>query len=102
MLKNEIDTYKSKIPCMDCGILYPPYVMDFDHRNGKDKLKEVSKLVNNMLSIENIMKEIEKCDLVCANCHRIRTHKRMPSSLAAERPTLDREGEVRIFGGQHE
>lgn len=63
-------------PCADCGIQYPPYVMDFDHRDKKLKLASVSKMISyHMSSKEKILKEIEKCDLVCANCHRIRTYK---------------------------
>lgn len=62
-------------PCMDCGVEYPPYVMDFDHVRGK-KLVNVSASRRNVLSAERVEAEIAKCDLVCANCHRIRTHER--------------------------
>lgn len=58
-------------PCVDCGIKYPYYVMDFDHKRGK-KLAHLSSLAGN--SLERILDEITKCDLVCANCHRIRTY----------------------------
>lgn len=63
---------------MDCGNSFPPYVMDFDHVRG-EKLGNVSSMCNNR-PLTTIMKEIEKCDLVCANCHRIRTQKRFPNS----------------------
>lgn len=58
-------------PCADCGIVYPHYVMDFDHRGDKRRI------ISNMTrySLESIKAEIAKCDLVCANCHRIRTFK---------------------------
>lgn len=59
-------------PCIDCGIKYPPYVMEFDHVKEK-KYKNVSLLVT---SKNKMLNEIEKCELVCANCHRERTHKR--------------------------
>lgn len=62
-------------PCMDCGVKYPPYVMDFDHIRGK-KSKGISTMTQSNYSIEKILLEIEKCDLVCANCHRERTFKR--------------------------
>ncbi len=61
-------------PCMDCDINYPPCVMDFDHRPGEIKRRNVGNLLT--CSLEVIMAEIAKCDLVCANCHRIRTWKR--------------------------
>lgn len=58
-------------PCMDCGVSYPPYVMDFDHRDPSQKIEDASQMVN--LSAERLEAEIAKCDLVCANCHRERT-----------------------------
>lgn len=74
--KTIIDEIK-KAPCMDCGVSYPPYVMDFDHRDETVKVDNVANMVghaNNSMTL--IMEEIAKCDLVCANCHRIRTHNR--------------------------
>lgn len=61
-------------PCKDCKHKYPPYVMEFDHIN-HDKEYTVSCMINTS-SIQKIQKEIDKCELVCANCHRIRTFKR--------------------------
>ena len=61
-------------PCADCGVQYPPYVMDFDHVRG-EKLFNVSAKAGSMAR-ERRDAEIAKCDLVCANCHRIRTHLR--------------------------
>lgn len=71
--KRLVNTYKDK-PCMDCGVKYPPYVMDFDHVRGV-KVGNVSEMCNNK-SADQILTEIEECDLVCANCHRIRTQAR--------------------------
>lgn len=65
---------KSK-PCTDCGDQFPPSVMDFDHMRG-EKVAEVSALVGSRGSLKRILAEIEKCDLVCANCHRLRTARR--------------------------
>jgi hypothetical protein len=64
-------------PCTDCGGVFPPYVMDFDHRVGEEKFEGVSSLVGRTATWEVIEAEIAKCDLVCANCHRIRTYTRM-------------------------
>lgn len=61
-------------PCADCGESYPYYVMDFDHRVGTHKKFELSKPKS--VSLEKIAEEISKCDVVCANCHRMRTHAR--------------------------
>jgi hypothetical protein len=60
-------------PCIDCNVQYPPYVMDYDHRDPSTKLTNVAALVR-YGSYSRILAEIDKCDLVCANCHRIRTH----------------------------
>lgn len=72
-----IDSFK-KIPCMDCGKTYPPYVMDFDHVTG-EKLFSVSRAMGSgasgkEASKQKLLDEIAKCELVCANCHRERTH----------------------------
>lgn len=61
-------------PCMDCGSSYPYYVMDFDHRPGEDKIFNPSEATTK--SERLLLEEIAKCDLVCANCHRFRTHAR--------------------------
>jgi hypothetical protein len=63
-------------PCMDCRQSFPSCVMDFDHRPGEVKCFELktSKMVTYKLA--TIMVEIAKCDLVCANCHRVRTARR--------------------------
>jgi len=62
-------------PCADCGGMFPYYVMDFDHREGEVKSAHVSRLVGQM-NLQRLLDEIEKCDVVCANCHRIRTFVR--------------------------
>lgn len=61
-------------PCLDCGRAYPPYVMDFDHRDPSTKIAKVSAMVYK--GSEPLLRaEIAKCDLICSNCHRIRTHQ---------------------------
>jgi len=61
-------------PCKDCGLTFPPICMDFDHINN-DKEANVAHLVIRG-NINMAIKEAEKCEIVCACCHRIRTHKR--------------------------
>lgn len=70
--RNFVNTAKDR-PCADCGVKYPFYVMDFDHRPGSDKINDVALMTRSNWSLEKIKKEIEKCEVVCANCHRIRT-----------------------------
>jgi len=50
--------------------------MQFDHRPDEDKKENISDLVGLEVKWETILKEIAKCDLVCANCHAIRTYTR--------------------------
>ena len=59
-------------PCHDCKKKYPPCVMDFHHLKPSDKTYNIAKLT----SIALILKEAAKCILLCANCHRLRTHAR--------------------------
>jgi len=75
MLLEFVNSLKDK-PCMDCGGTYPTFVMDFDHRDRKQKVSTISRVIRDMWSKERILSEIKKCDLVCANCHRIRTYKK--------------------------
>jgi len=63
------------VSCADCGRRYPPYVMDFDHVRGK-KAMNVARMVNQRRSLKKIREEIAKCEVVCSNCHRIRTWTR--------------------------
>jgi len=64
-------------PCKDCGERYPPYVMDFDHREGETKLFNIAdRGSRSWMSVADLENEIAKCDVVCANCHRERTHQR--------------------------
>jgi len=63
------------VSCVDCGVKYPPYVMDFDHVRG-EKIKDVSDMIQKHTPMSELHAEIAKCEVVCANCHRIRTHLR--------------------------
>lgn len=71
------------VPCMDCGRTFPPCCMDFDHRPGEIKSFDIANNVKR--SKESLLVEIAKCDLVCSNCHRIRTHARLQAKLKAAR-----------------
>ncbi len=62
------------VPCSDCGREYPYYVMDFDHR--EDKLANISQMPVKYNSFEILDAELAKCDVVCSNCHRIRSYER--------------------------
>lgn len=72
-LREEVQEAKS-VPCTDCGISYPYYVMDFDHVRGS-KVGNIGRMVADGQRTK-VFLEIEKCDVVCANCHRERTYVR--------------------------
>jgi hypothetical protein len=69
-----VQRLKEESPCTDCKNFFPHYVMQWDHLS--DKLYDVSRAVQDGLSIKTIEAEIAKCELVCANCHCVRTHNR--------------------------
>lgn len=64
------------LPCSDCGHTFPTCCMDFDHRIGERKEYNLGSMFAHHYSRELIEKELAKCDLVCSNCHRIRTRDR--------------------------
>ena len=71
---------KKNVPCTDCGNHYPLYVMDFDHLNSK----EFNISHGLTLGHERLKREIDKCEVVCSNCHRIRTHERRNNAGVVE------------------
>lgn len=69
-------------PCTDCGRSFPHYVMHFDHRDPAIKTKAIATLCRNTVAWARVEAEIAKCDLVCANCHAIRTWKQKEARRA--------------------
>ena len=67
------DEILSKLSCKSCGENHPA-TLDFHHRDPKEKEATVSSLLANLKSKDSILKEIEKCDVLCANCHRKHHH----------------------------
>lgn len=69
--------------CLDCGLAVTRenYVcFDFDHRDPAEKSFAVSQKARDVA--ESVLQaEFDKCDLVCANCHRLRTHKQMKTGV---------------------
>lgn len=67
-----VDPLKEE-PCKDCHNRYNPVCMEFDHRDPTVKRGTISNFVSKGYPVEVILAELEKCDLVCSNCHAIRT-----------------------------
>ena len=70
-LRAIVQKYKVEKGCTDCGYNKHPAALDFDHLPGTEKLFNVSGRVAR--SADVVFAEMEKCEVVCANCHRIRT-----------------------------
>ena len=69
-----IQSVKEKSRCQLCGNSNP-IVMEFHHRNPDEKKMAISNMAKNRYSNENIQKEMDKCDILCSNCHRIHHHQ---------------------------
>lgn len=65
-------SYKSTLKCERCGFSHP-VALDFHHRNGEEKTDTIAQLLADTKNKEKVLEEIAKCDVLCANCHRI-TH----------------------------
>jgi hypothetical protein len=74
-IHNLILEFKDK-PCTDCGIKYHPCAMDFDHLDATKKVGNISSLSKWRNKTSELLEEISKCELVCSNCHRMRTYNR--------------------------
>ena len=70
-----VDMLKQETPCADCGLHYYPCQMDFDHLPQYTKVMDVSQAARHC-SLERLKNEIAKCEIVCSNCHRLRTWER--------------------------
>lgn len=74
--RNFTDSLKAK-PCQDCNRSFPPCCMEFDHVRGEKRFA-LGKMANHRR--EAVLEELAKCELVCCNCHRIRTQTRKGDS----------------------
>ena len=70
-----MNAMKEGVPCADCGQLFPVFVMHWDHLPGFEKVDDVGNMLRRFAR-ETILEELKKCELVCANCHVMRTVKR--------------------------
>lgn len=68
-----VNEIKLRLGCTDCGYKEHPAALDFDHVTNT-KTANVSKMM--FYTMEKLTNEINKCEVVCSNCHRIRTTKR--------------------------
>ena len=67
---HSIREYKRKRGCKECGFSHPA-ALQFHHRDASEKEFNIGDATRLGWSLTRIMKEIEKCDILCANCHAI-------------------------------
>ena len=90
-LKNKCVQYLGE-ECLDCKIRYDcPAIYDFHHRDPKTKIESIGQLLHavrvDLAMSKKLIKELDKCDLLCANCHRKRHYK--DKSAMTGRPAMD-------------
>lgn len=73
--REALNLYKTEKGCADCGYNEHWAALEFDHIPGQTKVRTVASLVYH--SWEKIFEELAKCEVVCANCHAIRTQHRL-------------------------
>ena len=71
-----IQAYKERMGCIDCGSDYPHFILEFDHLPGFKKFGQVSHILKKY-GPDKAWEEIAKCDVVCSNCHKLRTNARL-------------------------
>lgn len=74
-MRVHVRNLKETTPCADCDKIYPYWVMEFDHRPGTDKKFNIA-TTGRWTSEKVVLDEIDKCDIVCSNCHSTRTYAR--------------------------
>jgi len=83
-IRKWVNDYKVEHGCVDCGYNANAAALDLDHRDPTEKRNTVCMLVRNMNSLEGVKEEVVKCDVRCANCHRIKhANERQTSVVSA-------------------
>ena len=82
--------YKMAKGCADCGFNDNPFALHFDHLPGHVKISNLSRMLSNG-SRSKILREIAKCEVVCANCHAVRTYARRARQKNSQQPEFNLE-----------
>lgn len=81
--RDTVRDIKLKRGCADCGYNAHWAALDFDHLPGAAKVMDVAEMIRVSRPLAAILAEIEKCEVVCANCHRVRTVMRRLTEQSA-------------------
>ena len=74
-IRKWLKEYKKTLKCSRCSENHPATI-DFHHKDKSEKDQDISYFVAFGYSIDRIKREIEKCDILCANCHRKEHYKK--------------------------
>ena|SRR5208337_3207565 len=75
--KKWLDQYKLERGCKVCGFKEHPSALDFHHRDPAQKSFEIGSLHRKGWSLKRIQEEVNKCDILCANHHRMKHYGAM-------------------------
>lgn len=81
--KDTIGEVKATNGCVKCGDIRP-YVLDFHHKDPTIKDANIARMTSNKNRIEDIQKEIDKCVILCSNCHREFHHLNTTQGMTLE------------------
>ena len=73
-IRKYIQEFKSNKSCADCKENYPYWILEFDHLGNKEF--NISRYKTHTASLNKVKEEIQKCEVVCSNCHKNRTFNR--------------------------
>lgn len=73
-IKKWFKNYKTNLTCSNCPEKHIS-TLEFHHKTNAKKEGHVGNMVNDGFSIKRILEEIDKCIVLCANCHRKIHHK---------------------------
>jgi hypothetical protein len=85
-IRRRILAFLAEHPCVDCGCS-DIRVLEFDHLG--DKEHGICEMIRAALSWDRIEREISKCEVRCANCHRIRSFRDRPCYRSIELAALE-------------
>lgn len=93
-----LQQYKERAGCCDCGANLPHYVLEFDHREGRTIGISIAAF-SCCSGWDKLRYEVSKCDVVCANCHKIRSWTRGQFHAADKRQQSRKKAERQTMGG---
>ena len=74
-IKQFIYEYRKVTPCVDCGFVGNPLLVEFDHVRGDKEFNLAHAFMKKGMTIDIVENEIAKCEIRCTHCHKIKTHR---------------------------